>query len=176
MSFVYDPDNVLMVVTGVGQCVYEALVESPGGQPDRYCVLVPGQIAWDDCQCGQLAQSIGDDFPSSVFPIQATDLRQQPCGPGLMVVQVTLSLTRCIPIPGDNGRAPRCDKLFTAAEILMWDRWLTRSAVTCCLMGVRRDNRLLEFAIGATSPVGPEGQCAGFEMTYTLGFGGVCCE
>lgn len=175
MSFAYTVDNVLMVVTGVGHCVYEALVDSPAGQPQRYCSIVPGQIAWDDCQCGQLAQSIGDDYPSTTFPAPAIDTRQQPCGPGLIVTQVTLSLTRCIPVPGDNGRPPRCDKLLEASEILLWDKWLARRAITCCLLDMRHNGQLLDFAVGTATVVGPEGQCAGFELTYTLSFGGICC-
>ena len=175
MSFDYTPDNVIMVVTGTGQCVYDALVDSPGGQPNRSCLLVPGQIAWDECECGQLAQSIGDDFPSTTFPLPAVDQRQQPCGPPLITVQVTLSLTRCVPVPGDNGKPPKCDKLRDAAVTLMWDRWLTRRAVTCCLRESQRANLITNFAVGSTSIVGPEGACAGFEMIYTLGFGGICC-
>lgn len=168
--------SIVSVVTGVGECVYEALANTAGGLPSRYCQLVPGQIAWDKCECGQLAQSIENSYPSSAFPVAASETPAVPCGTQLVVFPVRLSLTRCVHGPGPEDKlAPPCDRLLADALILEEDRWVVRRAVTCCLQVMSREFRVANFAVGAAVSVGPQGTCGGVELSYLVGLGSTCC-
>jgi len=169
-------ESIVTVVTGVGQCVYDALADTAGGQPDRYCPLVPGAIAWDKCECGQLAQSIDSSYPSSAFPVAANETPSIPCGTQLVVFPVRLSLTRCVHGPSaEDQRAPKCDRLLADALVLEEDRWVVRRAITCCLQVMGREFRIANFAVGAATSVGPQGSCGGVELTYLVGLGSTCC-
>lgn len=163
------------IVTGIGQCVVDELEDTEGGVPDRVCLAVPGAIAWDNCECGQFAQTITTDAPTVNFPAPASDQRNTACGPALLVVTAQASITRCVPTLRDSGEAPSCDALFVAARVLEEDRRALRTAITCCLWELRRTYRITDFAVGVTTAVGPEGMCAGVEITYQFGINGVCC-
>lgn len=164
------------IVTGVGECIVQELAETEGGTPNRVCLAVPGDIAWDECDCGQFAQTVTQSVPSENFPIAATDRRTTACGPQHLVYSVTSSLTRCV--PGFNARTgtpPSCDALFRAARILEEDRWALRVGVTCCLLALRKAYVLTDFTVGTAVTVGPQGQCAGVELTWQFGIRNVCC-
>lgn len=167
------------IVTGVGECVREELAETEAGVPDRFCLIVPGEIAWDECECGQFAQSITTEVPSENFPFPSTDRRTTACGPQFLVVTVVASLTRCVPTFDRNNRAPSCDSLFAAALRLEEDRGALRRGVTCCLRAMRNTYtspiRITDFTVGAATSVGPNGTCAGVELTYQFAVSNVCC-
>ena len=111
----YVPLNVSVVVTGTAESVRQELTGTAAGVPDRFCALVPGEVAWDNCQCGQFAQTIESVFGSNSFPTPATDTRQTPCGPNLTVVVVRASLVRCVHGVSDDGRPPSCAALLADA-------------------------------------------------------------
>lgn len=164
------------VVTGVGMCVVDDLDRTEWGSPDRICLAVPGEIAWDDCQCGQFAQTITQDVPSENFPIAATDRRTTACGPQHLVVSVTASLVRCVTgINRRDGKPPTCDELLRDARRLEDDRTALRLGVTCCLRALRDAYTITEFTVGAATTVGPQGGCVGVELTYQFGLRNVCC-
>jgi hypothetical protein len=171
----YSPELVAEVVVGAGQAVHQELV-SLDADVDRACYLVPGDVAWDECDCGQLAQTVTEVVPSSSFPTPATDTRQTPCGPGLAMVRVRLSLVRCVPGMDDNGTPPACDDLAVAALALETDRWVVRRVVPCYLQELRRTYVILDYAVGAGTSVGPLGGCAGVELLYTFGVADACCD
>lgn len=164
------------IVTGVGECVALELEETEGGRPDRVCLLVPGEIAWDECQCGQFAQTITQSVPSENFPIAATDRRTNACGPQHLVFSATASLTRCVPgVDSRTGKPPDCAALLRAARILEEDRQALRLGVTCCLFALRKAYVITDFTVGTAVSVGPQGQCVGVELTYQFGIRNVCC-
>lgn len=171
----YNVANVIAVVTGTGQCVYDEILNTGGGELNRVCLLVPGDIAWDECECGQLAQSITQVFPSKKFPGPASQETHTKCGPPIVAVEVLLSVTRCVPIPNDKGTAPKCSALQSAAITLEADRYATRKALMCCLSDSYDHNNILDFVIGPMTSAGPQGACAGFVCTYTIGFTSPCC-
>lgn len=173
MSMVYLETSSVVVVTGGLQCVYDALDD----KPNRFCPLVPGDIAWDECECGQLAGSITDIAPGNNFPAPANDTAQTKCGPPLIIVSALLSLVRCVPTPNDNGKSPKCDALLSAAVRLERDRWIARRALRCCLQGMYDRMEIANFLISTASSVGPEGMCAGFVMPFTFAFtNDGCCD
>lgn len=144
---------------------------------NRICV-VPGEIAWDECECGQLVISEVDTFPSSDFPLDEVN-RTAECGEPWHVVQYTLSLTKCVPVPDSNGNAPTCAQLAAAAAILSQDKRSVRRAVFCCLQALydemdSNNPQIEAFQLGHSVTIGPEGQCAGHELTIWVGWTNDC--
>lgn len=163
-----------VIVTGVGMCVVEELENTPesGGVPPkmRVCLMVPGNIAWDACDCGQFAQTIQADYPTSTFPVDASEqvLGVGGCGDRPLAYQVLASIVRCIPGMKGNppGIPPSCSELQAAALIQQGDAFALRRGVECCLEGYRRNRQILKFSVGRATFVGPEGNCGGVELTY----------
>lgn len=165
------PLTAAVIVTGIGMCIVEELEATPesGGVPDkmRLCLLVPGSIAWDGCECGQLALTIQSDYPTQTFPIDASDIPLTGgCGPSALVVEVLVSLTRCVPGLDAQGRPPTCAKLQAAALIQQGDAYAVRKAVTCCLAELKRTYQILKYTVGRVNRVGPEGLCGGIELIF----------
>lgn len=159
------------IVTGIGQCIVEELQDTPesGGVPTnmRVCLLVPGAIAWDGCDCGQLSLSIQRSYPTQQFPIDASD---QPiignCGPFGVVYEVLVSLMRCVPGLDQSGRPPSCAKLQAASLVQQGDAFAVRNGVMCCLRELKRIYAIQKYTVGQTSFVGPEGNCGGVELIF----------
>lgn len=164
-----------IIVTGVGECVVAELADTEGGVPDRACLIVPGDIAWDACDCGQFAQTITSVGPTDQFPTPATGDIITPCASKLLLVSVTLSLTRCAPGLQRNNEPPTCAQQLEAARILEDDRSAVRRAVFCCLRALLRTYRIHNMSIGTASSVGPQGGCVGVEMSYQFSIPSDCC-
>lgn len=163
-----------VIVTGVGMCVVDKLEITPesGGVPPnmRICLLVPGNIAWDSCDCGQFAQTFQTDYPTLTFPADASEQvlgAGGGCNERPIVYQVLASITRCVPgMTGNPPQPPSCAKLQAAAAIMAADAWVLRSAIECCLSDLQDNNVIEKFTVGRVNYVGPEGNCAGVELTY----------
>lgn len=163
-----------IVVTGVGMCVVEELQNTPesGGVPPnmRICLMVPGNIAWDACDCGQFAQTIQRDYPTINFPGDASEQVIGPsggCGARPIVYQVLASIIRCVPgMTGNPPQPPTCAKLLPAAQIMQADAYVLRRAVECCLDDMQANYLIEKFVVGNVTYVGPEGNCAGVELIY----------
>lgn len=155
-------------VTGVGEYMRGELADTEGGVPQRFALVVPGGIAWDNCDCGQFAQSITSVVSSNNYPTPA-DTPVEPCGHPLAVVTVTMSLLRCVPTMNDNGVAPSVEQLLAAARIIEDDRLAVRRGLATYLHELRQNYKIVNYTIGAAQSVGPEGMCGGIEVTYTFG-------
>jgi hypothetical protein len=169
------PLAAFAIVTGVGECVVAELADTEGGVPDRVCLIVPGEIAWDTCDCGQFAQTIVSVGPTDQFPTPSTGDIIAPCASKLLVASVTLSLTRCVPGIQRNNEPPTCAQLLEAARILEDDRSAVRRAVFCCLKEFLRAYRIFNMTLGTGVSVGPQGGCAGVELTYQFSIPSDCC-
>lgn len=160
------------IVTGIGMCVVEELENTPesGGVPPkmRVCLLVPGNIAWDSCNCGQFAQTIQRDYPTNIFPADASDLPNGlgGCGSRPRVYQVLASITRCVPGMQASGNPPTCDALYAAALTQQGDAFALQRGVECCLSALQESYRIAKYVVGGVSFVGPEGDCGGVELIY----------
>lgn len=172
--YTYSLDIVGIIVTGVGQAVVAELNELDV-PVSRACLLVPGEIAWDECDCGQLAQTVSSIAPSNNFPAPAADTPQTPCGPNQIVVNVTLSLVRCVTGPNDNGAPPTCGSLLTDAMQLERDRFVARTEIRCALKALYDAHLLTGFTVGTAVSVGPQGLCAGVEVPYSFGIANAGC-
>jgi hypothetical protein len=170
----YSLDIVGVVVTGAGQAVVDEL-EDLGYDVDRVCLMVPGDIAWDECDCGQLAQTVTAVSPSNAFPQVTADTGITPCGPNQLVVAVTLSLIRCVTGPDDSGHSPKCSVLLRDALQIERDRFIARTQLRCYLKNLYDQNLLTGFTVGGATTVGPNGLCAGIEMNYSFGLVNAGC-
>jgi hypothetical protein len=163
-------------VTGMGAAIMEALADTPAGPPERGCLIVPGAIAADGCDCGQLALTVVRKYPSIVFPVEATvDESSAACPPPILAGVVTVSLLRCVPGMADDGTPPSCDALSEAAISQDIDDATIRRTLACYLRELSDQGRILGYVIGATTAVGPEGNCAGSDTTVTIGINSCGC-
>jgi hypothetical protein len=164
------------IVTGIGNAIADALTSTPQGRPERVCLLVPGAIAADSCDCGQLALSITRIYPSTAFPTEATVDQAPPgCPPPILAATVTVSLFRCAPTVDDDGIPPSCDALLASAAGWDTDVAAIRRALACHLADLADQGRIIGYIIGGTSPVGPDGACLGADTTITIGIPNCGC-
>lgn len=164
------------IVTGIGAAVAAALADTPDGMPERVCLLVPGDIAADGCDCGQLALTIQRRYGSDTFPTEANrDEAPAGCPPLVLVGVITLSLLRCVPGPDDDLRPPSCEALQGAAVGQDIDIATIRRTLACHLAELADQDRILHYSIGATTSNGPSGGCAGSDTTITIGLPNCGC-
>lgn len=167
--------DVTSVVMGAASAVTDELATLGCGTLNRVCPIVPGDIAWDECDCGLFAQTITETRPSDNFPASAADQAVTACGPRLLTVSVQAIIVRCVPGVSDNGSSPSCEALQAAATTLECDRQALRHGIRCYLRELRESYQIAEFSVGVTTSLGPQGGCAGVTLTYQFGVQNVCC-
>lgn len=162
--------EVLTVVTGTGQAVADALVGTPNGTPQRVCLLIPGlDVAWDNCQCGQLAQVIVSEYLTNApFDGGASATVGAACGLAYRVVSVATSLVRCVPMMDPNGKPPKCSAYLTAGINDVIDRTAVRLAVLCHLESLLAAGTVELYSLGAQTTLGEQGGCAGSVLTWSV--------
>lgn len=153
-------DVASILVSGIDA----ALAGTLGGQPNRACV-VPGAIAWDQCDCGQLAVSASRWFYSENFPIETGPGTQgTPCMMPYLVGEFIIQLVRCMPSPQGRDLFVPCAQLESASRILIEDAYVVLETTRQILCELRSDDVIIEFAFGEETTVGPEGGCGGVEL------------
>lgn len=138
----------------------------------RVCV-VPGEIAWDDCQCGQLAVSMQRQYLSMSFPLEEVN-HEDDCGAPWLVASYLISLARCVPIPSVNGVIPDCTALEASALQLDTDMRKLRRGVQCCLDTAFNTHTISAWELGAGEVNGPQGQCIETTLLVLVGFTNEC--
>lgn len=163
------------VVPGLLECVRVGLAATEAGAPDRVCE-VPGQLAWDGCECGTLAVTVDRIFQSATFPQPAGDneLAAQ-CASAYLAVDATVTVLRCAPNPQGTALAPTCTALDAAALAWFIDMDAVRSALACCLLDMRTADTIVEFVLRDTVPAGPQGGCVGSDTRLTFGIANCLC-
>lgn len=141
--------------------------QSPAGQPGRSCV-VPGQIAWDDCECGQLASTVVQWFFSENFPQDSSPSTtvNTPCRSAWVVAECVISILRCAPQPQGDDLSPTCAALADAAQTQAIDAHVVRRTVACTLDQWHSESRIIDYSVGAQPASGPEGMCVGSQLTF----------
>jgi len=154
------------------QCAYDA-IDHTGDLAINRKGVVPGDVAWDDCACGQLVITEERRFPSRAFPLEEID-HEANCGEPWLVIVFTLSLTRCVPMMDDNGNPPTIAALEVAAAQQSRDMSLIRPAVFCCLDEIYDQDKIMAYQLGAQEVTGPSGGCGGSDMTIMIGYTNDC--
>jgi hypothetical protein len=176
-----NPLAIYQVAERLRECIHGRLETVPPGAPERSCVTA-GQIAWDDCECGQLIVSIGRTYFSSNFPTEGNAPPANPghsrCGPPIQVTQYTVSILRCAPSGGDDPAPPTCVELDAAAKVAAIDAWAVRWGAHCCLREWAKSNdpdvSITDFLFQGQNFVGPNGACMGSELTILVGLINSC--
>lgn len=166
------------------ECIRPSLQTTGEGLPGRMCVHT-GEIAWDDCECGQLVVSLMAKFDSGTFPEPWTGTENagaRKCGAPLFVYHYRVSMLRCAPTGGENGVPPTCDELRAAARVTVDDAWAVLAGLNCCLCAdsTRTGGQRLfnSYHIGPQTMIGPEGGCQGSVVDVYIGVpnGGYPCS
>jgi hypothetical protein len=163
-----EPTAILDQANDLLMCVSAELAALDAGAPARSFVAPGAEIAWDDCQCGQLTVHVLRAYPSDSFPILKQDGPFTRCAPKLTVVEFVVTILRCVTVQGDQGQAPPAAKLAEDAITDQLDRAAVRRGVVCCLTA---DNPLLQrsYLIQEQLAVGSEGECMGSELHLFVG-------
>lgn len=135
-------------------------------KPDRVCV-VPGAIAWDECECGLLAGTVVRWFFTDNFPVERTTIAGN-CDAAFVAADLKIAILRCAPQPDDGELAPKCSELDTAAKILISDAFTVRQEVTKKLCEMKAADDITEFITRNQTPVGPGGMCVGTEFDVSV--------
>lgn len=159
------------VLNGLLIEVNTRLIATAAGQPARMCVY-PGLIAWDECDCGQLAGAISRIYLSDNFPLPHTGRGQgetTSCHPAYKVAECVVSLMRCAPSPATNAIAPTCEALDAAAQTWAIDADVALAGVLCKLEDYKDDGTIIDYRVDNQMPAGPEGACVGTDVHFLVG-------
>jgi hypothetical protein len=147
------------VASTLEQAVYAELTT----KPDRHSV-VPGLIAWDECDCGLLAVSVGTIYLTETFPDPLTRRVGNACDAPWEAAEVIIQVVRCAPNPDDPMTAPTTAELDTSAQEVLRDAYEMLRAVSVKLCQMNRDREIADFILRPLTSQGPSGGCVGNEL------------
>lgn len=180
-----NPFAVFDIASHIKDCVLERLEMTSKGLPERACVI-SGELAWDECECGQLTVAIVSEYESNGTAIPragAENPGRRSCGPPLYVANYVVTMLRCAPT-GTNTAPPTCAELEAFARMSTEDAWAVRLGVICCL-DEAISNRLpngtklyRDFVVGTQTRIGPQGACGGSALPVSVTIDNGCypCE
>jgi hypothetical protein len=167
--------TTMIIVTGTGQAALDALEDAGGPEIRRKCLLIPGfDVAWDECQCGQFAQSLIAEYLTSTPFDGGNAAIGNGCGSAYRVISVATSLVRCIPTMNERGEPPSCAKLLAAGIRDVQDRTAVRLGILCHLESLLESGDIEYFQIGQQTPLGEQGGCAGSVITWSVALRNSC--
>lgn len=124
---------------------------------------VPGDIAWDDCDCGGvLAVTTPRIYLSEVFPQEAEGPIGSRCRAPYEVGEYTVSVIRCAPQPVGQDMAPSAARLDAASAILLRDMAESMDALASALCTLEDADSISDYFVTPVASAGPEGACVGF--------------
>lgn len=152
----------------VGSRLVAAAYDGLSSKPARRG-MVPGEIAWDSCDCaGLLAVTVPRVFYAEVFPEEAENTVGVRCQAPYEVGEFTVSVVRCAPQPGGVEPAPPADDLDAAAGLLLQDIAEVMDAVAVLLCQMQDADDILDYLINPAESAGPEGACVGFTLRVLI--------
>lgn len=150
-------------------CVHDAVDNTGDLEIGRVGVVPGAEIAWDNCECGQLVIAQQRRFPSSRFPVEEIDMQAE-CGDPWLVIDYTLSLARCTPTVNEDQSSPSIADLEVAAAQQSRDADLARAAVYCCLNELFDSHQVQGFQVMGVTMPGPGGLCQAIEIQILVGW------
>lgn len=144
--------------------VHAALTETP-----ERSGVVPGAIAWDACDCGMLAVSIAQVYPSDEFPAELTGRVSAGCDAAWEVGEVVVQVIRCAPNPEGQALYPSVAALDASAQAVARDASEALRAVAVRLCQLREDRAIVDYLLRPQTVQGPAGGCVGSELRAFVG-------
>lgn len=145
------------------------LLATPTGWPTgarEY--VVPGVLAWDECECGLLAIEWQAAPYVAAFPTPAIKIADG-CKP-LLSLQIQVTALRCAPSPGINGEPPEVAAMAAAAETNLDDLEAVLRGTSQAVATLEDAGTILAYGLDAPKPAGPAGGCVGVTQVVYLGF------
>ena len=180
-----NPSVLFDLAVDLKDCILNAMAREGVELPERACV-VTGDIAWDDCECGQLVVNLVDTFLTDSFPDQGigsdtgTGGLGRQCAGHLLAATINVSMLRCSPGGGNNPHPPTCAELQEAARVSVVDAALILTSMSCCLSewSTRTDGvkRVTDYSIDVQTFVGAQGMCQGSETNVQLAVLNTCLD
>lgn len=154
------------VASTLEQAVYAELTT----KPDRHSV-VPGAIAWDECDCGILAVSVNQIYVTETFPDPLPRRVGNACDAPYEAAEIVVQVVRCAPNSDDQLTAPTTAELDASAQEVLRDAYemLKAMSVKLCQMNQARD--IVDFVMRPLTAQGPAGGCVGNELRAVVGLG-----
>jgi hypothetical protein len=147
----------------VAEALRQAVHDELTTEPVRSSV-VPGAIAWDECDCGLLAVSVGPTYPTETFPDPLPRRVSNACDAPWEAAEIIIQVVRCAPNPDDPMTAPTTAELDTSAQEVLRDAYEMIRAVSVKLCEMNRDRDIADFVVRTLTPQGPTGGCVGNEL------------
>lgn len=176
-----NPFAVYDIAVKIKECVLPWLETTSKGLPERSCVI-SGELAWDECECGQLTVAIQNEFEASGTNLPRSGTAtpgRRACGPPLYTANYLVTMLRCAPT-GTNTAPPTCDELEAFARMTTEDAWAVRAGVICCLdeaitAKLPNGTRLYhDFVVGTQTRIGPQGACGGSQLPVSVTINNGC--
>lgn len=136
--------------------------------PDRSGV-VPGTIAWDECDCGLLAVSLAQIYLSDVFPTPQTTSAGIRCDVAWEVGEFVIQIIRCAPNPDGQELSPTVAALDASAQQVMRDAYELLKAITEQLCEMEDVGDISASLLRPLTSQGPSGGCVGNELRVLVG-------
>lgn len=152
------PNQLYLAASRLLNEVHAQIALTTAGLPTKLREgVVPGSLAWDECECGLLAvEWVGTNY-SDTPPTPALQ-RDEGCRP-YVVAGLKVTMARCVPGTQVVGRPPTPAQLDAAAQIQFEDSFAMMRGSTIALTGLVTDNTILGFDMNGAQPQGPEGGC-----------------
>jgi hypothetical protein len=160
------PNAFYTVLGTVRDANVAALRNSVGGAPARVG-LVPGAIAWDNCDtCGLLALASVRNFLSDQFPIELTITTADQGA--LLCADLAVQIIRCAPQPQNNDVAPSVSALDESAHVVSADAYAVLCSTVDALNKLVASGDIVDFIVRQQVFVGPAGACVGSELSFSV--------
>lgn len=153
------------VASTLEQAVYAELTT----KPDRHGV-VPGAIAWDACDCGLLAVSVGPIYLTETFPDPLSRRVGNACDAPWEAAEVIIQVIRCAPNQ-DDLEPPTTAELDASAQEVLRDAYEMMRAVSVKLCQMNEARDIADFILRQLTPQGPSGGCVGNELRAIVALG-----
>jgi len=130
--------------------------------------VVPGAIAWDACDCGLLAVSVNQIYPSEVFPELLTNPSGS-CDASHEVAEIIIQVVRCAPQPTDQNFAPTVAELDASAQEILRDAYELMKSTRETLCAMESNGDIHAWILRPLTAQGPFGACVGNEIRVLVG-------
>jgi len=130
--------------------------------------VVPGVIAWDACDCGLIAISVNQIYPSEMFPELLTNSSGS-CDASHEVAEIIIQVVRCAPQPAEPNFAPTVAELDTSAQEILRDAHELMKFARETLCAMESNGDIYAWILRPLTAQGPSGSCVGNELRVLVG-------